>query len=65
LQHWAVNDAFIHRRDIPLDLDWTGGAPMLRVRGCPTTGVVAERHHAFNWLVRFADADWDDVDTPT
>ncbi|MEN4902942.1 DUF4272 domain-containing protein [Luteimonas sp. TWI1437] len=28
-------------------------------------GVVIERHHALNWLVRFEDADWDDVDTPT
>ena len=28
-------------------------------------GVVKERHHTLNWLVRFEDADWDDVDTPT
>jgi hypothetical protein len=28
-------------------------------------GVVAERHYALNWLVRYGDADWDDVDTPT
>jgi hypothetical protein len=65
LQHWAVRDAFIHRRAIPADLDWSGGAAMMPVRGCPVTGVVAERHHALNWLVRFGDADWDDVDTPT
>jgi len=65
LQHWAIRDAFIHRREIPADLDWSGGAPMMPVRGCPATGVVAERHHALNWLVRFGDADWDDVDTPT
>jgi hypothetical protein len=38
---------------------------MMPVQGCPTTGVVAERHHALNWLVCFGDADWDDVDTPT
>lgn len=65
LQHWAIRDAFIHQREIPVDLDWTGKAEMMAVRGCPTTGVVAERHHALNWLVRFDDADWDDVDTPT
>ncbi|HEY0062043.1 MAG TPA: DUF4272 domain-containing protein [Telluria sp.] len=28
-------------------------------------GVVSERHHALNWLVRFQHAAWDDVDTPT
>jgi hypothetical protein len=65
LQHWAVRDAFIHNRQVPTDLDWSGGAAMAPVRGCPVTGVVAERHHTLNWLVRFGDADWDDVDTPT
>jgi hypothetical protein len=65
LQHWAIRDAFVHQRDIPVDLDWAGAAEMMPVRGCPTTGVVAERHHALNWLVRFGDDDWDDVDTPT
>jgi hypothetical protein len=65
LQHWAVRDAFLHQRDVPIDLDWSGEAEMMPVRGCPTTGVVAERHHALNWRVRFGDADWDDVDTPT
>jgi hypothetical protein len=28
-------------------------------------GVVAERHYALNWLVRYQNAAWDDVDTPT
>jgi hypothetical protein len=65
LQHWAIRDAFIHQRMIPINLDWTGDAQMMPVRGCPTTGVVAERHHALNWLTRFSEADWDDVDTPT
>jgi hypothetical protein len=65
LQHWAIRDAFIHQRMLPINLDWTGDAQMMPVRGCPTTGVVAERHHALNWLVRFAESDWDDVDTPT
>ena len=46
-----------------------------RVRQCELDGsavpggvmpsVVLERHYALNWLVRFEDADWDDVDTPT
>jgi hypothetical protein len=65
LQHWAVRDAWIHKREVPADFDWTGKGPMKPVVGNPVTGVVAERHHALNWLVRFGDADWDDVDTPT
>jgi len=28
-------------------------------------GVVLERHRVLNWLVRFEDSAWDDVDTPT
>ncbi|XAH22115.1 DUF4272 domain-containing protein [Xylophilus sp. GW821-FHT01B05] len=28
-------------------------------------GVVLERHRALNWLVRFEDHGWDDIDTPT
>ncbi|HEY7314476.1 MAG TPA: DUF4272 domain-containing protein [Gemmataceae bacterium] len=48
LQHWAVRDAFLHQRAIPIDLDWSREAEMMLVRGCPTTGVVAERHHVLN-----------------
>jgi hypothetical protein len=65
LIHWAVRDAFVHDRAVPADLDWSGKAKMMPVRGCPAVGVVAERHHALNWLVRFGDAGRDDVDTPT
>ncbi|MEO0416262.1 MAG: DUF4272 domain-containing protein [Verrucomicrobiota bacterium] len=28
-------------------------------------GVVAEQHHALNWLIRFEESEWDDVDTPS
>ena len=48
--HWAVREA---RR--------TEGAPPTELN----PGVLQERHYALNWLVRFADAPWDDVDTPT
>ncbi|QWT21090.1 DUF4272 domain-containing protein [Bacillus sp. NP157] len=48
--HWATREAELGRREpVP------GVIP----------GVVVERHHALNWLVRFEDADWDQVDTPT
>ena len=28
-------------------------------------GVISERQHALNWLTRFENADWDDVDIPS
>lgn len=48
--HWAVREARRAGEATPGDLE---------------PGVIAERHYALNWLVRFQDADWDDVDTPT
>jgi len=29
------------------------------------SGIVLERHRPLNWLIRFEDADWDNVDMPT
>lgn len=49
--HWATTDARVS----------PGRTPMPAV----DNSVVMERHHALNWLVRFEDADWDDVTTPT
>ena len=48
--HWAVRQAQMEQADPP------GGL---------IPGVVLERHYALNWLVRFEDAPWDEVDTPT
>jgi hypothetical protein len=48
--HWAVRQAKLDSRRVPGGLD---------------PGVVLERHYALNWLTRFEEADWDDVDTPT
>ena len=49
--HWAVRQAEqIDEREPP------GGL---------TSGVVAERRYALNWLVRHQDAEWDRVQTPT
>ncbi|MFB7817199.1 DUF4272 domain-containing protein [Paenibacillus chitinolyticus] len=41
-----------------------------RIKGNPAPaglngGVVLERHRALNWLVRYMDAEWDDVSTDT
>jgi hypothetical protein len=48
--HWAARQARLDKREAPAGLD---------------EGVIRERHHALNWLVRFENADWDDIDTPT
>ena len=48
--HWCVRDAQINQKPVPEGL---------------LPGVVTERHRALNWLVRFENADWDDVDMPT
>ena len=48
--HWAVRQARVSNKNAPAGIE---------------PGVVAERHYALNWLVRFGNAHWDDVDTPT
>lgn len=48
--HWIVRQARVQEQEIPAGVDG---------------GVVMERHYALNWLVRFEDADWDNVDVPT
>lgn len=48
--HWAVRQARVDEREPPAGL---------------SPGVVLERHYALNWLVRFDDEDWDEVDVPT
>lgn len=53
--------------DVHLRLHWAAreaartGAPAKDL----DIGVIRERHHALNWMVRFEDAAWDDVDTPS
>ncbi len=47
---WLVRQAQLKELPVPEGLDG---------------GVVVERHYALNWLVRFEDSAWDEVDTPT
>jgi hypothetical protein len=63
--HWAIRDAWLNKRPIPADLDWSGDAERLRVEKCPPVGVVEQRHATLNWLVCFGGDDWDHIDTPT
>lgn len=48
--HWAVVDARANGRPTPMAVD---------------AGIVQERHHALNWLIRYENQDWDDVTTDT
>ena len=48
--HWAIRSAALSGKDWPAGLDGE---------------VVAERHHALNWLVGPEVVDWDDVSTDT
>ena len=63
--HWAVRDAWLADRMIPAGLDWSADDDPVPIATCPAVGVVEQRHHTLNWLVRFLDADWDEVQTPT
>ncbi|HWB32137.1 MAG TPA: DUF4272 domain-containing protein [Acidobacteriaceae bacterium] len=48
--HWAVVSTRLRGEPAPARLD---------------KGVVMERHHALNWLIRYMDQDWDDISTDT
>jgi len=48
--HWAVTEARVKNQEPPAGLD---------------PGVVLERHYALNWLVGYADQEWDDISTDT
>jgi hypothetical protein len=65
--HWAIRDAYLHRGGmIPVELDWSQDDDWVPVTLSVEVGVVEQRHHALNWLVKFLDPDnWDGVDTPT
>lgn len=47
---WAAREANNNSQPAPASIDG---------------GVISERQHAFNWLIRFEEADWDDVDIPS
>ena len=48
--HWPLVDAALRKRNAPAGLN---------------TGVVCERHYAFNWLIRSSGQAWDDITTDT
>jgi hypothetical protein len=48
--HWQIRDAELNERPCPTGID---------------SGVVVERHHAFNWIVGYMGQSWDNVTTDT
>lgn len=63
--HWTMRDAYLNQRLIHSDLDWSEGEPDVFVIQSAAVGVIEQRHKTLNWLIRFGDGDWDNVDTPT
>jgi len=61
----VVRSAMIDEKEIPGNLNWAKPQNVGPVMSCPGIAVVSQRHNALNWLIRFGDLDWDDVDTPT
>jgi Domain of unknown function (DUF4272) len=56
-----------HALDLHLRLHWAVREAR-RSKAAPDqleAGVISERHHALNWLVRFGESPWDEVQTPT
>ena len=54
--------------DLALRLHWIARQAQRDGKAAPAgfdVDVVQERHRVLNWLTRFDDSDWDDVDTPT
>ncbi|QEG01792.1 hypothetical protein Mal15_58730 [Stieleria maiorica] len=47
---WAARDAATRQTEPPAGIEG---------------GVIAERQHALNWLTRFENAEWDEVDIPS
>lgn len=66
--HLRSTSEILDALDLHLRLNWALRQARQTQKAMPAKlepGVVQERHFALNWLVRFEDADWDDVDTPT
>ena len=60
-------DQILNMADLYYHLHWA--AVEIRLRGRESEkiheGVIRERHRALNWLIRYMDQDWDDVETDT
>ncbi|MGI4874009.1 MAG: DUF4272 domain-containing protein [Janthinobacterium lividum] len=58
----------LDQADLILRLDWACVSARVKNEAAPANmdkGVVFERHHSLNWLIQYAEQDWDDVTTDT
>lgn len=58
----------LDQADLILRLDWACTEARLQKQPAPgelNSDAVVERHHALNWLIQYADQEWDDVSTDT
>jgi hypothetical protein len=58
----------LDQADLALRLDWACVNARLEGKPAPgglDSGVVLERHHCLNWLIKYMDQPWDDVSTDT
>jgi hypothetical protein len=53
--------------DLYYHLHWAAIELRLRGESSPAVheGIIRERHRALNWLIRYMNAEWDDVTTDT
>jgi len=64
-QHNGLRNCYSSGDLVPANFNWNAPTDMTPPQQAIAAPLLAERHHALNWLVRFGDAGWDDVDTPT
>jgi len=57
----------LDQADLVYRYDWAAVDARLNGRREPSVNgeITMERHHALNWLIRYNDAEWDDVTTDT
>ena len=58
----------LDQADLILRLDWACVSARTKNESAPgklDSGVVFERHHSLNWLIKYLDLAWDDVTTDT
>ncbi len=64
-QHNGVRGCHTSGDLVPMNFNWNDPGEMVVASRSLAAPVLAQRHRALNWLIRFGDADWDHVDTPT
>ena len=64
-QHNGLRGCHTSGDFVPMNFNWNDPGEMVLASPSLAAPVLAQRHRALNWLIRFGEADWDRVDTPT